>query len=906
MREGWSWRRLVQVFRRDPRDEIEDELSFHLEQRVRDGLARGLDRESARRAALARMGDVERARAECAALLSAERRAHDRRVRLNVSWLEVKLGVRMLVKYPGLTLVGGLGMAVAVAIGAGFFDVAAVVDATLPFEDGDRIVAIENWDTEWNDPERRILHDFVLWRDELASVADLGAYRTVGRNLIVPGGETVLVYPAEMTASGFTVTRVPALLGRTLLPEDERAVAPPVVVIGYDLWRTRFASDPGVVGREIRLGSAVHTVVGVMPEGFAFPLSDQLWIPLRANPTEHARRQGPGMQVFGRLAEGATLESAQAELTAIALRMASAFPQTHERLRPRVMPYARQIYDDMEGWEIYVVQVLILLLLVVVCVNVAILVYARTATRQAEITVRTALGGSRRRIVGQLFAEALVFSTVSAMVGLVLARVVLRFVDDALATLVPAMPFWIEFELSAGTVVYVAALTILSALIVGVLPALQATGRRVQARLQYRGAGALHLGTTWTVLVILQVAITVAVLPGAAYHAWQFVRFGTADPGYRTEEFLAARLSLEGSTNTSDAADVIDPDFDARFAVLQSALVARLRTEPAVSDVVLTMGPPGEEGTILLEVEGVPIASGTGEAVREAGNGFRVATSSVAADFFDGFDVPLLAGRTFDGADAIDGATTVVVNRSFVDEVLRGGNALGRRVRHVARGGSADAAETRPWFEIVGVVADFPNPIDPGVAAAKVYWPAGRDVPYDMVNVRVRDANPMAFARRLRDVAAGLDPRLQLRALEPLDVVIREEQRSMQLGALGIAAVTSSVLLLSAAGIYAMMSFAVTRRRREIGIRAALGAHPRWLLTTIFSRALGQLAVGVVVGLLLSAWLDMATEGELMGGERSLLLPAVSVFMVVVGLLAAFGPARRALSVQPTEALRGE
>ncbi|MGH7506799.1 MAG: FtsX-like permease family protein, partial [Longimicrobiales bacterium] len=269
--------------------------------------------------------------------------------------------------------------------------------------------------------------------------------------------------------------------------------------------------------------------------------------------------------------------------------------------------------------------------------------------------------------------------------------------------------------------------------------------------------------------------------------------------------------------------------------------------------------------------------------------------------------VPVLAGRTFRAADATEDATAVIVNRSFVER-LGAGNVLGRRVRFVGRSGDIDAdqIEMDPWFEIVGVVDDFPNRLDPGIPAAKVYLPAGEAAVHWMVHVHVRGGTPTSFARRLREVATTLDPRLQVRAMQPLDIVIREEQRGMQLGALGIAAVTLSVLLLSAAGIYAMMSFAVTRRRREIGIRAALGAHPRRLLGAIFTRALAQLSIGVVVGLLITALVDVAADGETMGGNRAVLLPAVAAFMMAVGLLAALGPARRGLAVQPTEVLREE
>jgi predicted permease len=903
-------RKLADVDRGSGR-EVDDELKFHLEQRVRDYVARGMDPEAARRAALERLGDLERVRDACTATLEAERRAESRRGRVVMSWLDVKLGLRMLVKYPGLTLIGGLGMAVAIAIGAGFFDVAAVVHSTLPFEEGERIVAIENWDTEWRNQERRIVHDFEVWREELKTVEQLGAYRTIGRNLIVPGGETELVYAAEMTASGFALARVPALLGRFLTEDDERDAAPPVVVIGYDVWRTRFASDPGVVGREVRLGGTVHTVVGVMPEGFAFPISHQFWIPFRANASDYERREGPGIYVFGRLAPGATLEGTQTELTTIAQRMAAAFPETHERLRPRVVPYTRQLYDDMQGWEIPVLQALIVMLLVIVCVNVAILVYARTATRQGEIAVRTAIGASRRRVVAQLFAESLVFTSASAVVGLFVARIVLRFVEDALEPALPqGLPFWIEFRLSAGTILYVLALTVLSASIVGVLPALQATGRRVQTSLQRLGtkASGMQLGSTWSTLVVVQVAFAVAVLPGAAFYAWHLMRFGVAEPGHRTDEFLTARLSLERDEPWSAAADAIDRAFESRFVTLQTALVTRLRAEPAISDVLLTLGPPGEEGTVWVEVEGLPAPARASDAVQEGTAGHALGTSRIALDFFDAFDIPVIAGRLFNAGDLGAGANAVIANRSFVQDILNGANALGRRVRYVGRSGDVDQrdAEFGAWYEIVGVVEDFPNHLDPSMTAAKLYHPVGPEVAYAMINVRVRGADPTTFASRLREITADVDPRLQLRQIRPLDLVMREEQRAMQLGALGIALVTLSVLLLCAAGIYALMSFAVTRRQREIGIRAALGAHPRRILAAVFSRAATQLAIGVGVGLAAAALLDMLTEGELLGGQPAVFLFGVSVFMMLVGLLAALGPALRGLRIQPSAVLREE
>ncbi|MDQ3309631.1 MAG: ABC transporter permease, partial [Gemmatimonadota bacterium] len=278
-------------FRRREDTEMEEELRFHLEMEMEKNLRAGMNPEEARRQAGIAFGGLDK---------------HKEQVRdaRGLGWipglsLDLKLGARMLAKHPGLTLVGGLGMAVAIAIGAVFDVTAAVVHTPLPLDDGERLVAIESWDAEINNQERQILHDFTTWREELRAVEDLGAYRDVARNLIVPGGSVEPISVAEMTASGFRAARVPPLLGRPLLQEDERPGAPQVVVIGYGVWQNQFRGDPNVVGRQARLGNTVHTVVGVMPEGFAFPINHRLWTPLRADPAAYERRNGPGIQVFG-------------------------------------------------------------------------------------------------------------------------------------------------------------------------------------------------------------------------------------------------------------------------------------------------------------------------------------------------------------------------------------------------------------------------------------------------------------------------------------------------------------------------------------------------------------------------------------------------------------------------------
>src|SRR5688500_958966 len=323
--------------RTDVEAEMAEEFRHHLELRAADLVRAGLSPEEARRQARLDFG--------CAELhkdAAREARGLGPFDGLRVSWLDVKLAARMLVKYPGLTLVGGLAFAFAIWVAAGAFEFAGqVLFPRLPLPDAGRVVALESWDAAAGRAEPRVLHDFAAWRAELKSVAELGAYRLAQRNLITSDGESRPAEVAEISASAFRVAGARPLLGRALGDADERPGAPAVAVIGHDVWQARFGGDPNVVGRVVRLGRTPTIVVGVMPEGYAFPRAQSLWIPLRLNPVEYPRGGGPGLGLFGRLAPGVTLEEAQAELTTWGRRAAADFPSTHQHLRPRGLPYAQ-------------------------------------------------------------------------------------------------------------------------------------------------------------------------------------------------------------------------------------------------------------------------------------------------------------------------------------------------------------------------------------------------------------------------------------------------------------------------------------------------------------------------------------------------------------------------------------
>jgi hypothetical protein len=551
-------------------------------------------------------------------------------------------------------------------------------------------------------------------------------------------------------------------------------------------------------------------------------------------------------------------------------------------------------------------------------------VYARTASRAGEIAVRSALGASRGRVVAQLFAEALVLSGAAAMIGVVGCHLVLRQISALLARAGgEQMPFWIHFGITPGVVLYATALAVFSAIIVGVFPALKATRGALHANLQHIDSGhsGLRLGRTWTFLVVAQVAVAVAILPVALIGVRLWLVTTTMQLSETTKQTLTATLSLDRVNSeprrepgprtvvrkvatlgaTKATAPVDDSVFVARYMNLRDELVRRLEVEPGVAAVTLAAAIPGSEGQPRFELEG------------SSSNTFQLATNRVNLNFFDAFEMPILAGRGFHPADAAADAHTVIVNRAFADKILLGANPLGRRIR-VAQSQRqiASGAKPEPWEEIVGVVPDVQSSTDTSVYGQKLYRPRlyrplrMSESRQPVLFVRVRAETPAAFGERLRDVTAGVNPMLRISNVATMEQKYSDGLAPWRLGLLAVTLLTGSVLLLSAAGIYALVSFTISRRRREIGIRAALGAGPRRVLMSVLSRAMIQIGVGIAVGTALSGVTNALTGGEMMFGQAWYLLPGVAVLMTTVGLIAAYGPARRALAIQPTEALRAE
>ena len=903
-------------------------LERSLPAEVRDGIAGDLDevyharrsRSGAARAGLWYAGQVLAISARFAA-----ERLRDAVLPRGLSiGLDLKLGLRMLVKHPTLTLVGGVAIAVATAIGVGASEfLRDLLAPKLPLEEGDRIVRLYQVDSEAGEQAAASLYDLNAWRESISSLEDLGAYTTLEQGFVSDRGEAGTVSLARISASAFRLTRVPPLLGRHLTDADERGDAPPVVVLGYGVWQTLLGGDPDPIGRTVQLAGTPTTVVGVMPERYGFPEMQNAWVPLRVDPADARPETAPRASVFARLAPGATLESAQAELDNAGSRAATDFPGIYGQLTPRVVEFARRASDGLVALFLSGAGLLFMLLMVVICANVATLVFARAVTREGEIAVRTSLGATRRRIVLQLFGEALVLVGGATLVGMSIAALALGRIGRLFFTVqqAPQPPFWWNDALSAPTIVYAILLALVAAVMIGVVPALKATSGALQPRLgQLPAGGGLRFGGMWTVVIVLQVALSVAFLPLAVSQASSLQCGGflescsdlesVSGPGFPADEYLTARLGRDPSVPPRTAEE--RAEFLEASRQLFEEVRDRVAADPAAQRVALA------SGLSAMNHIGAPVefkGDGPGPPI----NG-RAHILLVDRSYLDLMGATVVAGQPLAPADFGPESRSVLVNEAFVDYVLGGRNPVGGQLRFTERDPDSESSivEVPAGGTSVDVVGVVRNPeIDafgPGTHSV-IYAPldlapvspraAGfvgmPQPPAAQLFVRLRpEAGPLAS--RLYGIVSAVDPTLRLSEVGTAADAWGPVHTGGRLGAAIFISLAAVVLLLSVAGVYSLMSFTVSRRTREIAIRTAVGAARGQIVRAVFGRAVFQLLVGVALGGLIavpSLLSDVADDGP-----RSLLI--VSTLLLGAGIAACLVPVRRALRVQPAAAMKSE
>ncbi|MCA1570283.1 MAG: ABC transporter permease [Chloroflexi bacterium] len=799
-------------------------------------------------------------------------------------------------------------MAFGIWFGAVTFQMFGILTSTkVPLPDGDRIVKIQNWDSKMLQDEDRVLYDYQLWRSA-RSITDLGAYRDASVNLVGADVSGQPAVAAEVTASAFRIAPERPLLGRVLDESDERAGAAPVVLLGHDVWSKRFDRDPRIIGRNVQLGSSFATVVGVMPEGYAFPTSHELWLPLRTDVAGVEPRGGAAITVFGRLANGMTLEAAQAELTSFGKRLAAEHPTTHAQIQSHVLPYTQWSINNADSMKVMSLSYFFVVVLVmVVCSTVALLLFARAAARETEILIRSALGASRRRIVTQLFAEALVLAGVAAVVALAAAQLALtRLGGPYLEMNLGRLPFWYDFNLSPTTIIYALALAVIGAVVAGVMPARKITrGLGTRLRAGTAGGGGVSFGGVWTAVIVIQVALTVVFPAVVMLVRGEADRIASYDVGFPAQEYLGVSVGIDGPPD-----ETLTPDsgaaLSARFSTSLEALRQRLETEPGVAGVTFVDALPRDtHDDRRLEVVSLPGTSSR-----------WVTMASIDPSYFAVLKAPMIAGRAFTSADLSPDVHVVIVDQGFVDLVMAGRNPIGHRVRFIPAQTPDSNAAQQPWYEIVGVVKEL------GMAqaaqtqrAAGVYMPALPGSQRALKMIVHGRGDPLAIAPRVRELAMAVDPALRIEQTTRLDQVVTPLLWFLGLWTRIIIGLTAVALLLSLAGIYAVLSYTVVRRTREIGVRVALGASARGVITSTFKRPLTQVTLGVIAGSVVIAVAAIGVQntsqfrgtgtGGLTFGDVALLI-GYAILMLGVCMLACVVPTMRALRVQPTEALKAE
>jgi predicted permease len=786
---------------------------------------------------------------------------------------------------------------------------ARALEAPLPGDAEAQVRAIRHWDPLSAAVAPTWDGEFTFWAQTLRGFSSLGAFRTSSYNVASVDGRAAPAAGAQLSSSVFQILGARPLLGRVLEAGDFAASAPDVVVLGHSLWTSRFGQDPDVLGRSIRIGRNLHVVVGVMPDGFAFPTNEALWLPLRLTSVGGVGEK-VRVQVLGRLADGVSAQQAQAELSSQGpppqISGASASEaQARARLRAEVVPFGLLYLGLPAGGlaslpEFRYVQALMFVLMLVACGNVAMLVFARTATRLRELAIRTALGASRGRIVSQIFVETLLLAVIAAGVGVLVFNWALNHVNLAGLAGQSALPYWLSLGLTRATALSALAFAAVSATVAGVMPAIVITGRGISQNI--RGGSRVRFGRLTGALVVADIAVSVAAV-GMAFavsgHATDLKAANRAT-GIPASEYLAVEFRLpEGARTSVDArADNGAPDrLRVQLAAAQRELVAALGREPGVKSVAVgDVLPRMEHRSRPYELDGVERAADAPP------RWTRLARVDV--DFLAALGTPILSGRGFVRTDVEEGSRVAIVNTAFVERALEGRAPIGRRVRF-------PNTSNRAWYEIVGVIGPLGVNMLNADRGEAVYLPAALGTINPMQLAVHLGVPPASLTARVRELAMVVDPDLVMGRASVLSDVRQGDWYLVMGLAAGLIVLVGVLIALATSGLYAMLSLSVSERTREIGIRAALGASRRRLLLTILKRSLVQIGLGAVIGLPIAARSVFELTGTPDGGGSVAQSMAVALglstgIVLLVGLSSCLVPTRRILAIEASEAMHAD
>ncbi|HKR61972.1 MAG TPA: ABC transporter permease [Pyrinomonadaceae bacterium] len=869
--------------------EIIDELVQHLEDRYQDLLAEGFTEARASETALA---ELYRDGLLVNDLRLIERRPPTEPVVLGANRNSITAGVlqdlryalRMLVKQRAVTVVAVITMALGIGINTTVFGtLQLLVFRPFAFDNQKRLLMI--WEQQPEAGLRRGLvapGNFLDWREQSYEFEQLVAVSNDSFDLSA-GDQPERFSGSRVSAGFFDALGANAAIGRIFTPAESQSADQPVVVLKHSLWQSRFGADSKIIGRTIKLNGQHFMVVGVMPRTFDFPVGGgELWVPLIFEPQARTDRSKHFLQVIGLPRPGVTMDQASEELAVIAQRAQQQYPETN---RGRTVRVASLVQYATRGARVGAPFMFIsgLLVLLVACANVANLLLVRAASRKRDIAIRLALGASRFRVMRQLFADSLVLASLGGALGLLLSIWSINTVRGIPQDFSRFIPGWEKMGIDQAALIFTLVVSVTTGLLCGLMPALASARLNLNAALKESGRDTSGMASKFTphsLLVIAEVAISLVLLVGAGLMLRSFAELARADLGIKPTNVLTLQVSLEGEKYASEQAR----------SDHYRMLLDRLASLPDVINV-------GAVGTLPLgytyynrEVlsAGVTIF----RPQERPSVTWRVATPG----YFGAIGTSLRQGRSFTEQDRAGGARLALVNEALAKQFFPNQGVIGQYLR---------CDEGAP-YQIIGVVANVLNEDLEEQAEPEVYAPYAQD-PWRTVYLVIRtDSNPAALITSVRREVGAMDPTTPIFNVKLMEQLVAERLSPKKMAVYGLGCSALIALLLAAVGIYSVMSYSVTQRTREIGLRLALGAQPRDILKLVIRGGLKLVLIGSAIGLF-GAWaLTRLLTGLLFGvsAQDPLAFTALALLLISVALVACYIPARRATKVDPLIALR--
>jgi putative ABC transport system permease protein len=798
---------------------------------------------------------------------------------------DVRYAVRTLVKNPGFTAVAILCLALGIGVNTTIF---SVVDGVLlqpfPFPEADRLIVLHSRNQRAGATSGLSWRDLQDWREQNTTLTVLAGFTT--RSLTISDGtsEPERFTGAVVNSALFGLLGTAPILGRDFGPDDDRAAAEPVVILSHEVWQRRYNGDQSIIGRAISVNTVPHTVIGVMPQGFMFPETHRLWIPL-APYFEQTDRNIRALQVFARLKPGVTIEQATAELQGVASRLASAYPEQNEGWGAFIRPIANWLVPDDVELVILAMGGAVTLVLMIACANVANLLLARASVRHREISIRTALGAGRLRIIRQLLTEAVCIGLFSLPVGILLAWVGIKLID--LGVPPDAVPYFIHWNLDARSLAYTVVISMGTGLIFGLAPALQSTRSNLQDSLEEGARGATGGRRAWlrNGLVVAEISMSLVLLIGASLFVRSFLNLQNAVVGFETAPLMTLRFYLPGTAyEPADAKARRVDDIVRRVEGLPGV-------QAAFASNFVPLGGGGGGGGVIVEGKTVP----RGE---EPGISFVAATPHLRQTL----NVALLSGRDMTQSEETTRTPVALVNQAMAKAMWPTEDPLGRRFRL--------AGERPEWFTVIGVVADFRHgqgnstrPVSPAAYVPYSFEPTLNTG----LTIRVGD-DPARITTSVREQIRQSDPALPVFQAMTMEGLRQRSFWQYRLFGWMFSVFGAVALLLASIGIYGVLSYSVSQRTQEIGVRVALGAERRDVMRLVVGQGAKLAAVGVVLGVLgaLGATQGIKTLLYNVTPWDPMSFGGVGLFLTGVALIASYVPARRAMAVDPIIALRNE